>query len=268
MYRKQILATISKTFPPLTTEVLRTNLFPDDEDILSLKLEVVAQPQASGPTKNPQGSPSSFIVYCNCRKQPLFVVFDIPSTTSSYRSIFLPTVYALAQFPDMMPLSFTTVAEVLTKLQNGADLMLAGANISAAGVEFLSENEFPKETIHASVCVDEDGYPVGIGRVLMSSEDLKYRLGPEGERKGRLLEMVHLIGDELWALGDKSVLIKESKKNSSGGVGLAHDGDKQTVENEAEVVLPAESFSTSSAADGFEQGDANVEGNLRKLEML
>lgn len=134
--------------------------------------------------------------------------------------------------------------------------MLAGASISSSSMEYLATAEFPKEFVYGSISVVCQGFPVGVGKVLMSSEELRRRVAPGGELKGKLLEMVHMIGDELWALGDKSVQPEKTHMNTvmetllSSGIG-----------NGETSVTPLDTIDEGGASTGPQECDSHGDGD-------
>ena len=78
--------------------------------------------------------------------------------------------------------------------------------------------------------------PLGVGRALLSSDEVK--LG--GVKRGRLLRVLHLYGDQLWAMGDRR---------------------KPTVSHVNDAELDVEGESGADAED-CEDNDATTEGAL------
>ncbi|XP_055331413.1 eukaryotic translation initiation factor 2D-like [Paramacrobiotus metropolitanus] len=246
--RKHLLEAICIVHNGLKPDDLRKSIFPDGEDILCLKIETLpglpAEP-SPGPTKPAPNAPTSFHIYCDAKKQPFFAAYDIvisriPKTT--FLTTYMPTVYAVWQLPSLVPLSFVTHGEVVVKLQKGAKLMLAGATPTNSCLEALQSCVFRKNEAYATVVLSGADSVVGVGRILMDSDDLKQRLAGEGERRGELLEMVHLVDDELWALGDKSTA--EDYRQNSQLVTKATEPSLLTEENNS-------SENVTSAADNL-----------------
>lgn len=116
--RKLFFDQLSVVFEAFSHRDVQALLFPDGEDIKTLKVEVIAAASSSGPTKNSRDSsaPDTFLVYCNAKKQPLFVSFDLPVVESAkklFRNVILPTVYALWKCPNLLAVNFSTVPEVI-----------------------------------------------------------------------------------------------------------------------------------------------------------
>ncbi|GAV05802.1 hypothetical protein RvY_15877 [Ramazzottius varieornatus] len=204
--RKSLFGTLSLTYKALADGEKIRLLFPDGEEIKILNVSL-AQPAAttSGPSKNDKPSIDSFTIYCDGTNQPLFFAFDVPKTTEkTFERIILPTVYALWKVPNLLRLSFATIPDVITKMQNGADLMLAGTTVPESTRQSVESAESTRPFGYASVLAIGNNIPIGVGQLLMGREELAERLAIGGEMKGRVLKALHTAGDELWALGDKS----------------------------------------------------------------
>lgn len=176
-------------------------------DIFVLKTELVnPEGTALGPKSSKHFRPDTFIVYCDAEKQPLFFSFDLnsnnPTSPKKFTTTLLPTIYAIEKSLSIVWLSFLTFPEVITKLKNGADFMIAGATISVPLLEYIKSNPFEKDFMFAVVRDIETNSAMAVGKVLMSSEELLQKFHSDGDKKGRLLEVIHVVGDGLWSLGD------------------------------------------------------------------
>ncbi|OWA50336.1 Eukaryotic translation initiation factor 2D [Hypsibius exemplaris] len=260
--RKALLDQLSAVYPSFTGRDVQSDLFPDGEDIKTLKV-VAASPTAapaSGP-KNPKDAaitPDTFVVYCNAKTQPFFVSFDVPSNgcaKKAFRNIILPTVYALWKCPKLFPLNFSTVPEVVGKMQNGADLMLAGVTVSESVTE-LVRNGVETETFlpYASVTVLGSNLPIAIGSLMMDLAELRSRLAPGGELKGKLLKTCHIAGDELWALGDKSLQPVEPLPPAPFSGELSAGGNSEKASTSAADTLLDALMPLGLAGGGSEAG--------------
>lgn len=115
-------------------------------------------------------------------KRPLFFEFD---------ERLYPTVYSLWLVPSFLPF-FTTHAQVLPKLANGAQLMMPG--IVREGSDLKSYGRFRRDQIVA-VNLTSNSSAVGIGTLAKDSEDM-YMSGGHGV----CVNMLHVFGDKLWGM--------------------------------------------------------------------
>lgn len=102
-----------------------------------------------------------------------------------------PTVYSLWIVPSFVPL-FTTHAQVLPKLANGANLMMPG--VVKQGSDLKSFGRFQREQIVA-VNLTSNASAVGVGTLAKDSEDM-YMSGGHGI----CVTMFHVFGDKLWGM--------------------------------------------------------------------
>lgn len=133
-------------------------------------------------------APSRMVVYTvDDTREP--VLFD-----ASGKGDFCFSVYALWRVPDLLP-KLLVHAPVSAFVLRGADVMLPGVVFTSADdVASLRKGEL--RAVYAR------GNPMAfaVGEVLVDSDDLA-RHG----KKGRALRLLHCVGDELWAMGPKSV---------------------------------------------------------------
>ncbi|KAJ1553220.1 Eukaryotic translation initiation factor 2D, partial [Nowakowskiella sp. JEL0078] len=118
-----------------------------------------------------------------CHSLPLF--FSIPDLNIRL----YPTVYSMWKHPELLRLNFETNSTVLSKIANGADLMVPGVQAPAMGFTSFKEGD----VCSISVC----SVPMAVGRSLVASSKI--------EDRGKLVSVVHCVNDHLWALGDKSL---------------------------------------------------------------
>lgn len=102
-----------------------------------------------------------------------------------------PTVYSLWMVATFVPY-FTTHAQVLPKLANGAHLMLPG--IVKQGSDLKSFGRFQRDDIVA-INITSNASAVGVGILAKDSEDL-YMSGGHGVA----VTMLHVFGDKLWGM--------------------------------------------------------------------
>lgn len=102
-----------------------------------------------------------------------------------------PTVYSLWLVPSLVPY-FTTHAQVLPKLANGAHLMMPG--VVKQGSDLKSFGRFQRDQIVA-VNLTSNASAVGVGTLAKDSEDM-YMSGGHGV----CVNMLHVFGDKLWGM--------------------------------------------------------------------
>lgn len=104
----------------------------------------------------------------------------------------LPTVYTVWALPNIVPM-FTTHADVLPKLANGADLMVPGIIRSGSG-DLKSWGNYKQDDIFGiNLMTNKSG--IAIGFLAHSSHDL-YMAGG----RGIAVRVVHVFGDKLWGM--------------------------------------------------------------------
>ncbi|XP_046578103.1 eukaryotic translation initiation factor 2D-like [Haliotis rubra] len=168
------------------------------------------------------------VVYC-VQKNPIF--FDL------YGKIY-PTVYTMWKYPDFLPL-FTTWPPVFKKLAGGADLMLPGVVVKGQ----VTLSTFGKMAKGAMCAVSLVGNraPVAVGNACLSGEDMYL-----SAMRGKGVEIVHILGDQLWEFGDQSSppdlgddvfteLLGEAQQDDSDG-----EAEEASVSQTAEVAQGVE----------------------------
>ena len=122
--KKKLKANLLKRFSNLQEDVL-DQMLPQKEDMTLTKIYTFGG--------------DSVLVYC-LGKEPLFFEQD-------KQKLLFPTVYALWRCPGLLGnFVFTTMAPVVSKLQNGADLMLPGviADVSGLGMKAFGGGRLEK----------------------------------------------------------------------------------------------------------------------------
>ncbi|PRW32977.1 Eukaryotic translation initiation factor 2D [Chlorella sorokiniana] len=163
---KELRKSVLKAFPAIAEEELSL-LLPGKSGLVQTKLS------------------NRCVVYSQEGGNPLF--FDPDG-----RGGLLPTVYALAVLPQLLP-QLHTWSEVSGKVLGGADLFLQGVLMPQGGLpDFLAGS--PR-----TLCVPGNPTPFAVGKMAVSkAEALR-----EG-MKGRGWTLLHSYGDLLWQLGDKA----------------------------------------------------------------
>lgn len=145
----------------------------------------------------------SGVVYSLAGGNPL--LFD-PDGRGDY---LLPSVYALWLLPHMLPTIFTHTGvrcctfarayftshehQVSTKVLGGADLFLQGVIVPPEGPPSLAAGDIVSIAIP-----DNPRHPFAIGVMHISTAD-----AVDAGWKGKGVRLLHVLGDGLWALGDR-----------------------------------------------------------------
>lgn len=130
-------------------------------------------------------------VITNAEQQVTIYTSDKRPMLFEFEERLYPTVYSLWLVPAFIPL-FTTHAQVLPKLANGANLMMPG--IVKQGGDLKSFGRFQREQI-VGVNLTSNSSGVGVGVLAKDSEDM-YMSGGHGV----CVNMLHVFGDKLWGM--------------------------------------------------------------------
>ncbi|KAJ3365041.1 Eukaryotic translation initiation factor 2D, partial [Kappamyces sp. JEL0680] len=128
----------------------------------------------------------------------IFLVSGQPLFFVSYELGIVPSLYLLWKHPDLLPMILTN-SHVVERLSNGADLMAPGVVCTRDNTVVCSASAgFEKGDIVAIAPIGPTPQPVCLGVALMSSREIA-----EAEH-GRAIKTLHVVGDKLWEMGDKS----------------------------------------------------------------
>ena len=161
-----------------------------------------------------------------------------------------PTLYACWRFADadrrgarplLLP-PLPTHSEVSPKVLGGADLMLPGLKLPAAGLDALGEWDAGSKRV---VVIPENPYAFAVGRMEVSSED-----AAGSGLKGKGIKTMHYFGDLLWEMGDKS------RPHESFTIERVFPIDAVAPEAEAEAEAEADAGAGPGAGAGPEGGGA------------
>lgn len=130
-------------------------------------------------------------VVTNNEEQATVYTADKRPMLFEFQERLYPTVYSLWIVPSFIPL-FTTHAQVLPKLANGANLMMPG--VVKQGTDLKSFGRFQKNQI-VGVNLTSNASAVGVGVLAKDSEDM-YMSGGHGI----CVTMLHVFGDKLWGM--------------------------------------------------------------------
>ena len=212
-----------KTFLPGLTDECLSTLIPNKDDMSIVKIETHSGEVVSSHIV--AGRPVSFRI----------------------RDTLYPTVYLLWTSPCSGLPFFTTWAPVVSKLANGADLMLPGIIVDEA-LGLRSYGRLPKGQL-VMVNTNENSAAVAIGRTALSSEDM-YMAG----RRGKGVEILHCVGDHLWQLGTKEAAPNLGPPLPAGATEETPDVSKEpqgvgVVIGEPENTLTGESVNNGERVD-------------------
>ncbi|XP_044020970.1 eukaryotic translation initiation factor 2D [Aphidius gifuensis] len=125
-------------------------------------------------------------LYC-VAKVPMFFQLDQPNLQ------LFPTIFTLWQHPDLL-YYYTTYPPVVSKLANGAHLMLPGVVLNGP-TTIKSYGKLEKNT-PVAINTDDNKAAVAVGVTSHSSEEM-YMCGG----RGKCVDVIHVIGDALCQLG-------------------------------------------------------------------
>lgn len=175
--KKKLKASLKKSFPNLSDTDLNV-LLPTKEEIVVSKIFTFNE--------------ESVLLYIHNKNT---VFFEMEKD-----KIFFPTVYTLWKHPNLIPF-LTTWPPVMSRIANGADLMLPGVIIDEEkGIKAYCDGRLSKGDL-VSVNLQSNKAPVAVGTAWLSSEDMYM-----AAKKGKCVNMVHFYGDQLWAAGTKEQL--------------------------------------------------------------
>jgi len=111
--------------------------------------------------------------------------------------IFFPSIYTLWKYPELLPF-LTTWPPVMSRIANGADLMLPGVIVDEEkGIKAYCDGRLNKGDLVA-VNLQNNKAPIAVGTAWLSSEDMYM-----AARKGKCVNTIHFYGDQLWAAGTR-----------------------------------------------------------------
>lgn len=176
--KKKFKAEVRKKFhyftDPDNDQDALNDLVPNKEELIVTKIETFNGDSVLLYSKNDDGTTTKVTLF-----------FELEKEKSVY-----PTLWTLWQLPRLLP-TMTTYDPVVSKIANGADLMLPGVIVNdSLGIKAYGKIE--KGDIH-SVNLLSNKAPVAVGNAALSSEDM-YMSG----KRGKALMIKHCLGDYLW----------------------------------------------------------------------
>jgi len=175
--KKKLKASLKKSFTNLSDDDLN-KLLPTKEEIVVSKIFTFNE--------------ESVLLYIHNKNA---VFFEMEKD-----KIFFPSIYTLWRYPELIPY-LTTWAPVMSRIANGADLMLPGVIVDEEkGIKAYCDGRLSKGDL-VSVNLQSNKAPVAVGTAWLSSEDMYM-----AARKGKCVNTVHFYGDQLWAAGTREQL--------------------------------------------------------------
>jgi len=175
--KKKLKAALKKSFSKLSDDDLN-QLLPAKEEIVVSKIFTFNE--------------ESVLLYIHNKNT---VFFEMEKD-----KIFYPSIYTLWKYPEMIPY-LTTWPPVMSRIANGADLMLPGVIVDEEkGIKAYCDGKLAKGDL-VSVNLQSNKAPVAVGTAWLSSEDMYM-----AARKGKCVNTVHFYGDQLWAAGTREQL--------------------------------------------------------------
>jgi len=175
--KKKLKASLKKSFSKLTDDDLN-KLLPTKEEIVVSKIFTFNE--------------ESVLLYIHNKNT---VFFEMEKDR-----IFFPSIYTLWKYPELIPF-LTTWPPVMSRIANGADLMLPGVIVEEEkGIKAYCDGRLAKGDL-VSVNLTSNKAPVAVGTAWLSSEDMYM-----AARKGKCVSTIHFYGDQLWAAGTREQL--------------------------------------------------------------
>ncbi|XP_008209558.1 eukaryotic translation initiation factor 2D [Nasonia vitripennis] len=166
--RKKLCDEVAQAFPSLKPEEIQ-NLLPKKEVVSVLK--IITHDGQTGK------------VYCTAKVPLFFQMYSSPRL--------FPTIFTLWHHPDLL-YTFVTPPPVVSKLANGAHLMLPGVITAESPPNYHSYGKLQKGT-PVAVVTDDNKAPVAVGITALSSQDMYMAAG-----FGKCVEILHVMGDTLY----------------------------------------------------------------------
>lgn len=232
--KKKFKAEVRKRFgyftdPDVDQDALN-DLIPNKEELTATKIETF--------------DGIALLLYANSNKKTVFFEFE-------KAKLIFPSLWTLWQHPNLLP-TMTTHAPVVSKMANGADLMLPGIVIN----EELGDKAYGKieKDQILSVNLTKNKAPVAIGMAHLSSEDM-YMSG----KRGKALIIKHCIGDFLWQHDGKMPLPE---------LGVPENLDFLKEDSEFEEIDPEEAMTEEVSEEKLEDFEiVEVAEQLEEIEI-
>ncbi|GHP07443.1 hypothetical protein PPROV_000618500 [Pycnococcus provasolii] len=163
------------------------------------------------------------------------------------RGVYLPTLYAIWKMPTGTVPAVCTYSEVSRKLLHGADLMMPGVVASD------TLGEFKLGDVRAAYVCAPDGtrrhtQPFAVGTMETDSDTVA-----KNGLKGKGLRNIHVFGDLIWEMGDKSKPHVSFQKDRCF---LEDDPSLPEEDPEPAAPAPAQSKQAAAAAESSDSSDS------------
>ncbi len=182
------------------------------------------------------------VAYVNVDGNPMIV-----DPSNDHLDVAVPSVYALALLPELVPTIEVNASAVSSTMMRGSDLFLQGVNREAlhAGPPLLAGQL-------RSVRVPGNPIPFAVGIMTVSSKEAE-----EAGWSGRGLITKHAYGDELWKTGDRMVPNCGFQASSVGACGIEEDVANELADK-ASLGASREAEGEASASPGYDEIVMNI----------
>ncbi|CAG8497171.1 330_t:CDS:10 [Acaulospora colombiana] len=153
------------------------------------------------------------VLYVDESKHPLWIRLD-----KDKNEFLVPSVYTLWRNPSILP-KIPTFPAVISKLENGANLMIPGIAFPTESLPDVKEGEL------VSIIIRDYNAPLAVGIMDVPTNSLERG----STRKGVAVSIIHIYKDQLWSMGDKS-----SPPDMEEGVKIDSIVEKQIKDEEHE----------------------------------
>jgi len=233
--KKKLKAQIKAAIPKFTDDDLNT-LLPTKEEIISSKVYTFGG--------------DNVILYIYKRDT---VFFQIEKENQ-----FFPTVYTLWKFPKVLPV-LTTQVPVMSRLLNGADLMLPGVIVDDSKcIKGFCDGLLEKGDAVA-INLSNNLAPIAVGKSFRSSEDMYMAC-----KRGKGVEVLHCYGDQEYSEDQDEEEEGEAAEGAKDNVAAENEST-----NEIETKLDAVEIKEEELAQEVDpRSDAEVMDELLRNAFL
>ena len=183
------------------------------------------------------------VIYVNVDATPMIL-----DPSNDHMDVAIPSVYALALLPELVPNIEVNASAVSSTMMRGSDLFLQGVNRDAlvAGPPLLAGQL-------RSVRVPGNPIPFAVGTMTVSSREAE-----EAGWSGRGLITKHVYGDELWKTGDRMVPNCGFEASSVGPCGIDEGAIANELADKASLGASREADGEASVSPGYDEIVMNI----------
>jgi translation initiation factor 2D len=183
------------------------------------------------------------VIYVNVDAIPMIL-----DPSNDHMDVAIPSVYALALLPELVPNIEVNASAVSSTMMRGSDLFLQGVNRDAlvAGPPLLAGQL-------RSVRVPGNPIPFAVGTMTVSSREAE-----EAGWSGRGLITKHVYGDELWKTGDRMVPNCGFEASSVGPCGIDEGAIANELADKASLGASREADGEASVSPGYDEIVMNI----------